>query len=87
MTAVRQDRSSPERIQLQVQQLNAKLAGSVQDVAYHAGHLGDELKEAARVKAFVAFDQVRHTLSERASQAAQAAQDKKDDLLQRWSGP
>lgn len=84
MTAIHQDRQSPEEIERQLDETSARLAQSVEEVAYHAGHFNEELKGAAKDRIDTAKNEVKQTVSERAQQAKSAAVEKKEELVNAW---
>lgn len=84
MTAIPQDRQSPEEIERQVNQTNERLAESVEAVAYRAGHFNDELKAAAKDRIDDAKNEVIDTVSQRAQQAKSFVLEKKQELTDTW---
>lgn len=84
MTAISQDRQSPEEIEKQVDQTSARLAESVEAVAYRAGHFNDELKAAAKNRIDDAASEVKDTVSQRAQQAKGFVLEKKEELTNTW---
>lgn len=84
MSAIPQERQSPEEIEKQVDQTNARLAESVEAVAYHAGHFNDELKAAAKNRIDDAKSEVKDTVSQRARQAKGFVLEKKEELTDTW---
>lgn len=84
MTAVHEGRQSPEEIEKELEGTNARLAESIELVAYRAGHAGEELKRAARDRLDGAKDEVKVTVRQRAEQARSLLLEKTDQLAGAW---
>lgn len=84
MTAVRERRQSLEEIEKELEGTNARLAESVEVVAYRAGHAGEELKRAAKHRLDGAKDEVKVTVRQRAAQAKSLLLEKKDQFAGAW---
>lgn len=84
MTATHPGKRSPQEIKAELEWTNARLAQSVEAVAFHAGHLGDDVKDAAKDRLGDAKDQVLRTVVGRAAQARELVEHKRDELLAAW---
>lgn len=84
MAAIPADGQNPQAIESQIDEASARLADSVEVLAYHATHASEEIKQAARSRLEDTKEQVRRTVAGRLAQGITLVDEKKEQLVRAW---
>lgn len=86
MSKADEQSQDPQVVQREVRNTQARLAKSVEAVAYHKAHIKDEVKDALKGRIAGTGDQLKQSVSVKARTLRRAVSAKKKDLMESFGG-